>query len=125
MRSSDEHARESRRLLNFCRQSLSSPRSNVFCAHRLRLQRGLSAWGDLDLCCAEIHKALREELHKLEHKLDLFNAERRQRRNTTSLFCWNSWARVGNTLRAAKFGGTPEALKSVEWLNAYALLRSG
>ena len=86
---------------------------------------GVRCGNDKIAWCAAIHEGVRSELHKLEKQLDLFNREKSQRVNVPTLFCWNSWARIGHGLRTALFGGPPEALLNVEWLNSYALLRHG
>ena len=74
---------------------------------------------------AAIREGIRSELYKLEHHLDFWNHEKSQRHNLVTLFCWNSWARAGHSLRTALFGCKEEALIKIEWVNAYALLRDG
>lgn len=91
----------------------------------IRLSFQLLLTGDVATVARAIHEGVRSELHKLEKQLDLFNREKSQRVNVPTLFCWNSWARIGHGLRTALFGGPPEALLNVEWLNSYALLRHG
>ncbi len=72
-----------------------------------------------------IREGIRSELYKVEHHLDFWNVEKSQRHNIVTLFCWNSWARAGHSLRTARFGCAEEALLNIEWLSAYELLREG
>jgi hypothetical protein len=64
-----------------------------------------------------IRAAVHYELQKLELDLDLYNNHKIKNGSRPKLFIWNSWARLGHNLRSATFGGTPEDLLQVEWLN--------
>jgi hypothetical protein len=64
-----------------------------------------------------IRAAVHYELQKLELDLDLYNYHKIKNGSRPKLFIWNSWARLGHNLRSATFGGTPEDLLQVEWLN--------
>jgi hypothetical protein len=66
---------------------------------------------------AAIRAAVHYELQKLELDVELYNNHKEKNGSRPKLFIWNSWARVGHNLRSATFGGTPEDLLQVEWLN--------
>ena len=66
---------------------------------------------------AAIRAAVHYELQKLELDVELYNYHKIKNGSRPKLFIWNSWARVGHNLRSATFGGTPEDLLQVEWLN--------
>jgi len=70
---------------------------------------------------AAIRAAILYELQKLELDLALFNHHKDQNASKPKLLIWNTWSRVGRSLRSAKFGGAPEDLLQVEWLNLQAL----
>jgi len=64
-----------------------------------------------------IRAAVHYELQKLELDVELYNYHKDKDGSRPKLFIWNSWARLGHNLRSATFGGTPEDLLQVEWLN--------
>ena len=81
--------------------------------------------GDVMAVARALRGALEAEMHKLEHDLALYNYEKRKHTGSQQLFMWNSWARVGHDLSAARFGALPDGLLNVEWLNMHVLDVSG
>ena len=77
--------------------------------------------GNIAAVAHAIHTALRYELHKLEFDSVLYEIDKKRLDTKPKLFIWNSWARIGHSVRNACFGGAPESLLEVEYLNQQLL----
>lgn len=87
------------------------------------------AWRELlDASSANVVRVARKIRATLKQQVTLmenfaqFDDDRGERKKLRKLFCWNSWARVGNTLREAQFQGNSPSkrsnLQEMTWFNA-------
>eukprot|EP00802_Teleaulax_amphioxeia_P006620 Tamp_06624.p1 GENE.Tamp_06624~~Tamp_06624.p1 ORF type:complete len:777 (-),score=121.62 Tamp_06624:335-2605(-) len=77
--------------------------------------------GNIVAVAQAIRCALRSEFNKLEHDTVLYNIDKQRMSMKPKLFIWNSWARIGHTLRHSSFGGEPESLLGIDYLNQQVL----
>mmetsp|Transcript_34508 Transcript_34508/g.81325 ORF Transcript_34508/g.81325 Transcript_34508/m.81325 type:complete len:806 (+) Transcript_34508:191-2608(+) len=57
----------------------------------------------------KIRNALKSQMELMATDIARFNSDRANRKEIRKIFCWNSWARVGDSLRASQFRAEPPA----------------